>query len=268
MTPVILFRSDRDTRDEMAVASNYFEVVKSRTSSAIPGSLVIPRYSALPFMDELENDLKLCGARLVNSYRQHKWIADFTYYQVLKDFTFRSWTEEEYTRCDFDGAVVVKGATNSRKFYFNKTMLAQTRERALEIANVLRDDSMIGQQKIIFREYVPLRSFEIGLFGLPFSNEFRLFFHKRQLLCSGYYWQNMAEPESIAQAELTAEGLELAHEVAAIASEYVNFFVVDVAERKSGGWVLVELNDGCQAGLSACDPHELYANLSRSVVAP
>ena len=40
-------------------------------------------------------------------------------------------------------------------------------------------------------------------------------------------------------------------------------FVVDVAKTASGEWIVVELNDGQQSGLSCCNPIELYSNISR-----
>jgi hypothetical protein len=57
----------------------------------------------------------------------------------------------------------------------------------------------------------------------------------------------------------------LAHKVAAIVSENCNFFVVDVAQKDDGGWVVVELNHGTMSGLSACDPEELYKNLAKAI---
>ena len=48
-------------------------------------------------------------------------------------------------------------------------------------------------------------------------------------------------------------------------SEYANFFVLDLAEKKSGGWVLVEINDGEMSGLSENDPDMLYSNLRKSI---
>jgi hypothetical protein len=44
----------------------------------------------------------------------------------------------------------------------------------------------------------------------------------------------------------------------------VNFFVVDVAKKATGGWVVIEMNDGSQSGLSDNDPHVLYKGLKEA----
>ena len=76
----------------------------------------------------------------------------------------------------------------------------------------------------------------------------------------------MASEESIEKAELTNEGLDLAFKCANIASEHVNFFVLDIAERDEGGWILVEVNDGMMSGLSDVNPHELYSQLAKMTI--
>lgn len=58
MKPVMLFRQDRETYDEIQIARKYFEVYERR--NLIPdNSLVIGRYSVLPYYKELEEDLKV-----------------------------------------------------------------------------------------------------------------------------------------------------------------------------------------------------------------
>jgi len=60
MKPIIYFRGSLAEEEEKAAAAKYFDVVERRT--AIPsGSLGIPRYSALPYNEELEADVKALG---------------------------------------------------------------------------------------------------------------------------------------------------------------------------------------------------------------
>lgn len=258
----MLFRPDSCTRDEIPFASKYFQVETQRTKLPA-GNLVVPRYSVLPYYQELERDLEPIQCKLANSYRQHRWIADFHYYDHLRYFTFPSWVETEFSLCEDKGPFVVKGKTNSRKFNWSQGMYAETRERAVELRRELSQDALIAQQGVVIRKYVPLKRFETGLNGLPFTNEFRFFFWRERLLSKGYYWSDMAEhPE---RASLSQEGIDLAMAVAEIASKYVNFFVVDVAEKEAGGWIMVELNDGQCSGPSACDLDELYRNLADAV---
>ena len=253
--------------EERDVAAQFFQVTGLR--SHIPErSIVIGRYSVLPFFRELELDLQRFGSRLLNPYREHNWIAGFIdYYEALKDYTPRSWTESEYPYCGYDGPVVVKGRTNSRKRRWGGKggMFAANRKEAIELIGDLSQDPLIGPQGLVVREYVPLVTYEHDpISGLPITNEHRFFFHKTTLLCHGYYWVT-ASDETQKQAHVTQETLDLAHKLAAIAAENVTGFVLDLAEKQSGGWMLVEMNDLQMSGLSACKAEDFYGNLKKAL---
>jgi hypothetical protein len=253
----LLFRQSLAEPNELSIASKYFDVTKYRT--ACKDELVIPRYSALPYYDELEHDLKSLNCTLLNTHKMHKWIADFEYYNILKKYTPESWTENNFHECQYQGPFVVKGKTNSKKFEWNSSMFANTKKDAIEVAHKLWNDSYIGSQEIIFRKYIPLKTYEIGLNGLPFSNEWRFFFLHKQMLSYGYYWScadldfNKLRPPSGC--------LGFAQKIANIVSNYVIFFVLDVAQTENDELILIEINDGQMSGLSENNPDTLYHNL-------
>jgi hypothetical protein len=258
--PVILFRKNYETEEELGIAKQSMPCVELR-SQVPPNSLVIGRYSTLPFYKELEDDLKSVGSKLINSYVEHRWIADFDYYEALEQFTAKSWRERDFYRSDYPGPFVLKGTTNSRKQLWKTHMYAEDRRTALEVASRLANDPLIGQQGIIYRQYVPLKTLEVdSIHGLPYTNEFRFFFYKKELLSYGYYWSSAQFPD---RARIAPEAIELAHKVAEVASDHVTFFVVDIAEKAEGGWIMIELNDGQMAGLSENNPRTLYSNLQR-----
>lgn len=262
MKPIMLFRQDRENYEELPIAQKYFDVYERR--SMIPdNSLVVGRYSVLPYYKELEEDLQSKGSKLVDTFQQFNWVANFVdYYDILKKYTFETW----FTPMDIPknvGALVVKGATNSKKMYWNTKMFAENREIAIDIACELRRDSMIGQQDIIFRKYEPLVTYNIGLNGLRFTNEWRFFFYKGKLLSKGYYWSNADEPEL---GKIDDTGIKFTQEIADIVKEYVNYYVIDIAEKESGGWIMVELNYGGMSGLSLNNPDEMYGNLASEII--
>ena len=259
---VILFRKDLHSEEEMKIASKYFEVLESRVLCG--GSTVIGRYSVLPFYPELETDLKLNGCNLVNTYDQHKYIANFDWYADMQAVTPKTWFDDSI-RADLtfsssidEGPFVVKGRTNSRKFKWDTLMYAETRRDASRIAAELSSDPGIGYQGIIYRKYVPLRTFEIGINGLPFTNEWRFFFFRDRLLTYGYYWSSA---DDLTQGEMTEKGLDFAQMCAECICHNTEFFVLDIAERAEGGWILIEVNDGQMSGLSECCPDVLYSSL-------
>ena len=257
MTPIILFRAGFGEAQEFEIAKKYFPMTRQR-NAVPPNSLVIGRYSVLPYYKELEEDLKINGSQLLNSYSQHKWIANFDYYDTVKQYTFETWDDSQYIP---DVPLVVKGRTNSRKGYWNTKMFAENKKTALEISFNLMEDPLIAEQGVIFRRYEPLVTYEIGINEQRFTNEWRFFFHKTDMLSYGYYWQNAM----VIQTNLDPQAIALAKEIAEKVSEYANFFVLDLAEKKSGGWVLVEINDGEMSGLSENDPDMLYSNLRKSI---
>lgn len=254
---VILFRKDLDTEDELLAARTHLPTAELR--SEVPANeIVVGRYSVLPFYRELERDLATKNSRLVNTYKEHEWIANFDYYWDLQEYTAESWDDYDFYKCSYEGPFVVKGKTNSRKHQWKTHMFAENKKRAIEIGCDLGKDSLISDQGIIYRKYIPLKTFEIGINGLPFTNEWRFFYLKEKRLSYAYYWTGAAHPEL---AKMTEEGLAFADTVAKIASEYATFFVLDIAEKADGGWILIEVNDGQMAGLSFNDPHVLYSSL-------
>jgi hypothetical protein len=257
----ILFRCGLEEENELTVAQSNFHVVKQR--NLCQDSLVIGRYSVLPFYKELELDLKINNCQLINNFMQHKWIANFEYYEVLKDLTFPTYFEQDLPYLsDSDGPFVVKGKTNSRKWYWKDLMYASTKRKAIEIGGQLLRDSLISDQGVIYRKYIPLKNIEIGINDLPFSNEWRFFFLGKEFVDYGFYW---SIAEKAHKQELSNEGVEFAHYVAEIASQYCNFFVLDIAEKDEGGWILVEINDGQMSGLSMIKVAEFYSNLRRKL---
>lgn len=268
--PVVLFRKsfhadDASTAVEFKAAQRNFHVIEHR-AEVPPQSLVIGRYSVLPFYKELQQDLKLINkGKLINSHRQHRWIADFDYYEVLKEITPETWTDSDFYQAP-DGPFILKGRTNSRKFQWRTHMFAQNKREAVDVARNLLGDGFIGPQGLLYRRYCPLRTLEISINDLPFTNEWRFFYYKTTRLSHGYYWTTLREDllEKIKKDPdqyLPQRALQFADHVAVEAAKHVNFFVLDIAETEAGDWILIEINDGQMSGLSENAPDELYRNL-------
>jgi hypothetical protein len=103
----------------------------------------------------------------------------------------------------------------------------------------------------------------VGLNGLPFTNEFRFFFLREQCLSYGYYWSSA---DDLSLGRVSPDAIALAHRIAKIVAEHVAFFVLDLAETEDGDWILIEVNDGQQSGLSENDPDTLYSNLRTALI--
>jgi hypothetical protein len=266
--PVILYRNDVDWKNEAEIANKYFRCVPSRCSCGSK-DLVIPRFSALPFYNELEKDLSIIGAQLINSYEQHRYIADLgNWYYDLAEFTPYTW-RNLYEIPD-NGPFILKGETNSKKFYFKELMYAENKTEAIKIHGLLTKDSVLQYQHIYIRQYVELEKLAEGLQGLPITREYRFFVFKDVVLSGGFYWSSHIDelsgevnPDEVPRDFLNKIIDKIQHTEL---SEPPNFYVLDVAKTKKGEWILVEVNDGSMSGISENDPEVLYKNFHRELM--
>ena len=261
-TPVILMRTTAHEQEEYAIAARHLPVYESRMD--VPdGSLVVGRYSVLPYYEELDRDLGRRGSRLINLPQEHRFLADVTAWSdLLEGMTPRTWTH--WARLP-QGAYVVKGRTNSRKHRWSTHMFAPTREDIPAIVARLMDDALLSEQGLVVREYLPLLKLGEGINGLPITNEWRTFWLRQEgtprLLARGFYWA-ASHPELAPKAAWTAEAEALARQAARIVSASAAFFVLDLAQRSDGRWTVIELNDGQMSGLCGCHAETLYAALA------
>lgn len=258
---IILFREDDTTEFEFITVNSIFSNVQ--TSRVIENSydtnLVVARYSALPFYKELEEDLNIQGLNLINSYQQHKYIANFEYYWDLEDLTPKTYFRLEDIP-EKGGPFVVKGVTNSRKFFWNDLMYATNKQRAIQVACDLQRDALLQNQDIIVRDYANLKILEKGVTGTPVTNEWRFFCLGSKILSEGFYWSCSEK-----KGKLNEAGIAVVQEVQKRVSAYTNFFVVDIAQLENGSWIVIELNDGQMSGLSENNPKVLYSNLKQEL---
>lgn len=265
MKHAILFRNDQDTEEEYQIAKTIWgEQVLDFRSQILPGTLVIPRYSCLPFYRELEAEVKFLGGKLLNTHQQHNYIADMEWVPDLGDMTPRTWFNAGYaTVPETPHGWVVKGKTNSRKWKWNTHMRAPDRDALKEVMYRLLDDPLVREQGLAIREYVPLMKVEEAINGLPVTNEWRCFFLGESLLGAGYYWSQAEMAEEAGDLPLEAE--KLVYQAAAKIAPNANFFVVDVGQTAEGGWIVIEINDGQMSGLSMVDPATFYTNLKQEL---
>ncbi len=140
MRKIILLRSADASDAEALAARRHFPLTENRTA-IWPDDLVIARYSALPFYRELEADLAHIGAKLINSYHQHMYVADMrNWAEDLREVTPQTWYRLEDIPSSEVGPFVVKGQTNSRKADWNTLMYAADRAAAADVVWRLSKD--------------------------------------------------------------------------------------------------------------------------------
>lgn len=270
MNNIIWYRSSVMEPAELLAAKKFFpcytNLIKIGKLEDQP-DIIIPRYSILPFFKEtIECIDELGKPKLINSARQHYFAANLgNWYSVLEKFTAKTWFNLEDIPNDTQ-ALIVKGETNSRKFDWNTHCFAKNKNAAHDVYWRLCKDALIigSDQSLVIREYVPLRTFMLGINDLPISNEYRFFVCNGKILSGGYYWSNYIDdlPE---KPNIEDVPLDFINEIISKIGNNCNFYTLDIAEKANGGWILIEINDGQMSGLSENDPMTLYENLYNSL---
>lgn len=249
-------------RNEKEAMEKYFHCVDSRVKIEA-GQNVIARYSALPYYEEQAYDIDCIGARLINSFKQHQWVADIrNWYEELKGFTPKTWPGLDWI--DEDGPYVLKGMTNSRKQKWRTHMYAENRKVAADIYWELLTDPLFQdtKQDIVIRKFERLYTYFSGINGMPITKEFRFFVFKGKIISGGYYWSQYINdlPEEPNINEVPREFLD---EVISRVGNNINFWLLDVGQKDDGDWIVIELGDAQCGGLSCNDPFILYKNLKQ-----
>lgn len=264
--PVLLFRKTHANKEEFEICSSLFYTCTHR--SIIPSnSLVIGRYSVLPYYHELIQDLNTNQSQLINNLYEHEYIANMDYVYDIAEDTFPTWFRLEDIPFSLrkDCAFVLKGRTNSKKQQWNSKMYVASFEDAVKLSIELMQDSLISQQGLVIRKYIPLKTIQTVVNSLPITQEWRLFFYKENLLTYGYYWQELIDEEKmihVNQVSFLQEGIGFAKKIAKIIAQQTNFFVIDIALTENNKWIVVEINDGQMSGLNGISANELYTNLN------
>jgi hypothetical protein len=249
-------------KEELSVAAQYFATTTLLTSIK-PNEIVVPRFSMYPFYNDQEKEIRNLGAKSINSSQAYTYIQDLANWVVdLKEMTPRTW--DRVIDIPENTPVIVKTAIKSRKDNWKDLMFAPTKAKAIEIQGKLLQDSLLGYQKIYYREYLPLVKFLDGIGDMPITKEFRFFVAYGKVISGGYYWDNYSEDIDVPDvSEVPQEFLNKA--IARIGSN-INFYSIDVAQTQSGGWIVIEINLGDQSGLSSNDPHVFYSNLKEAII--
>jgi hypothetical protein len=183
-------------------------------------------------------------------------------YAVIEGHTPRSvWTEVR-GEVDLDrvmqllrpfgpAPVVVKDYVKSQKHAWDEACFIPsasdraTVERVVRRFLELQGPDLAGG--LVFREFVAFEP--VGRHpksGMPLTREYRLFFLDGWPLLCAEYWE---------EGDYRGAGPPVEHFAGIATGVKSRFFTMDVAKRKDGGWMVVELGDGQVAGL----PERVYA---------
>lgn len=259
MKPVIYYRKSLMDNDELKSAKKYFNCFDLLTDLK-QNQLIIGRYSLLPFYHHQEKEIKNIKSNLINSYNEHLYISDLKNYIFdLKELTPKTW--DSLNNLPDNTSFILKGETNSKKSLWKTHMFAKSKQEAINIYSRLLDDGVIGEQKIYIREYIPLFKYLDGINGMPVTKEFRFFVAYGKIICGDFYWQNYIDDIGF-KPDVNEVPLNFLNQVINKIDNKSKFYVIDVAQTEKGNWIVIELNDGQQSGLSCINSDLFYKNLN------
>lgn len=223
----------------------------------------------------LYHDLLSKNYRLVNTVEEYqnchylpdslKFISTRTPFTVFEKFENENSIDVliEKTKVFGQKSVILKDYVKSEKHDWETACFVRdasdTKKLKESIENLLRLRDKYLNEGIVVREFVELNDLTIhSKSGMPLTEEYRLFFLNKKLLGIYDYWE---EGEYSPSRPGTTEFEEIAKTIDS------NFFSMDIARKKNGGFIIIELGDGQVAGLpDRADRNEFYKRLKMCIV--
>lgn len=181
-----------------------------------------------------------------------------TYKKIQSGFTYDDYQQE--IEAFGNKPVIVKDYVKSQKHYWNEACFIPNAADKVRVESVVNKFIELQasdlNEGLVFREYVELEELTThSTSGMPLTKEFRLFVKEGKVMTIYKYW----DEGDYQNVEPIIEGFEQI-----IPKIRSNFFTMDIAKKKDGNWIIVELGDGQVAGLpDNANKEEFYAELKK-----
>lgn len=219
----------------------------------------------------LYNGLLKKNIKLINSpteYQHCHYLPD-SYNKIKSNIPKSNWTTQldrssilKMVNKFGTNPIIVKDFVKSEKHHWEEACFipdASNSDKVMAVVDKfieLRGDSL--NKGLVFRQFEELEFLaEHPKSGMPLTKEFRIFFANKSIIQVFNYWDEGAYGETKPELNKFAEiGKSIES----------NFFTMDVAKKKNGDWIIMELGDGQVAGLpDNADKDEFYNSLKQKV---
>ena len=162
-----------------------------------------------------------------------------------------------------DHPIVIKDYVKSQKHYWAEAcFIPNAADRENVEAVIRRFLELQGpdfNEGLVFRAFVELEQLtEHSQSGMPLTKEFRVFVKNGAVIATYKYWDE-GDYQQVEPVLDTFEPL--------LPKIKSNFFTMDIAKKKDGEWIIVELGDGQVAGLPEnADKATFYKQLKQIVL--
>ncbi len=224
--------------------------------------MAIGRIGATNDYPKRYNDFLDYNIRLIHSPEEYLKTSFLPHwYPIIEKYTPRSIWYDTFPSLSeiekhFDFPIFIKGERQTNRHARNKSIINNPKELE-ELKIIWANDPILHWQKIVVREFISLQLVvpDNGI-AMPKAIEFRTFWWKNQCVSIGNYWT--AEKYQISESDQAAM-LQIAQKTANLID--TSFLVIDMAKTQNGDWIVIELNDGQEAGYAGNNPFMLWTNV-------
>jgi len=220
----------------------------------------------------LYNGLLKKKIELINSPTEYKHCHYFpnSYNKIESKTPKSNWTTEldndsliRITKEFGKNPIIVKDFVKSEKHNWEDACFIPNASDSNKVKSVvnkfieLRGDSL--NEGLVFRRFVELEFLtEHSKSGMPLTKEFRIFFANKKIVKVFNYWDEGEYGETKPELD---DFIEIAQNIDS------KFFTMDVAKKKNGNWIIMELGDGQVAGFpDNADRNDFYKNLKENAL--
>lgn len=221
--------------------------------------------------ESLYQNLLSKNIQLINSplEYQHCHYLPASYAKIASITPLSHWTTDlsdaslkQLTTPFGNSPILIKDYVKSEKHHWEEACFIPNAHDFEQVKKVvskfieLRGDAL--NEGLVFRQFEELAFLtEHSQSGMPLTKEYRLFFTNHQLVSIFNYWDE-------GEYDTLKPNLDMFIEIAQTIES--NFFTMDIAQKKDGNWIIIELGDGQVAGLpDNADRMEFYRNLKKQL---
>lgn len=254
------------TDGNLSGALKFVKIAESEELGIYRGWMLTPNH-----YEKLYDQLLRKNIRLINTpqeYQHCHYLPDS--YDKIKSKTPKSnWTTQldhnaiiELVSEFGSSSIILKDFVKSEKHNWEEACFIPDSSDSGKVKSVvdkfleLRGDAL--NKGLVFRQFEQLEFLtRHSKSGMPLTKEFRIFFADRRVLKVFNYWDEGEYGETKPELD---DFVKIAQDIDS------KFFTMDVAKKKNGEWIIMELGDGQVAGLpDNADIDEFYINLKESL---